>query len=507
MNRFVKKTGELLRRDVTKSEGIFVLAVAALLALNVLLYVLTEAFGLYLYEVEESDLSISGNTDALFESAAAEGKKIKIYFCQSEDKLLGHDTGLFVYKTAKEFEARYPEFVELDYINIMTKRRDSDGELVDLTKYQKDMRGVETYVLKTSVIFESGDNYRVVTDAYTSAGYADFFTLDSSLNATSYNGEEVMAAMMSWVLSDEHETAYFTQYHGESVDVAFTNLLSCAGFYIDTIDLRNEEIPEDAGLLVIANPRTDFERAAEGSNLRTEIERLRSYLDGGGSLFVSMDPFARKLTVFENFIAEYGIRLATTESDGTLSRNIIKDSSSAITTDGFSLVTSYAEGELASAISEKVARYDGGRVIVKYASALTLDGDAKPLLTSSASSVCEANGKTVDTSGNYVVAAYTERAVGDGESAKLFVVPSVYIAASDALVSRGYSNKDFIYALFEELYGCTGLPYGCEPVLYDTSTLENLTMGTAKLYTALIMLVPVVLAGVACFVLIRRKNR
>lgn len=69
MNRFMKKTGELIRRDGTQAEGIFILAVAALLAVNVLLYVLTEAFGLYLYERETDDLSISGNTDSLFASA------------------------------------------------------------------------------------------------------------------------------------------------------------------------------------------------------------------------------------------------------------------------------------------------------------------------------------------------------------------------------------------------------------------------------------------------------
>jgi hypothetical protein len=88
---------------------------------------------------------------------------------------------------------------------------------------------------------ESGKNYRVITDVYSTGGYADFYTLDKEGYATSYNGEEVMAAMINWVLSEEHKTAYFTQYHGEIVDIAFSNLLACAGYYIDVVDLRKNE--------------------------------------------------------------------------------------------------------------------------------------------------------------------------------------------------------------------------------------------------------------------------
>ena len=89
----------------------------------------------------------------------------------------------------------------------------------------------------------------------------------------------------------------------------------------------------------------------------------------------------------------------------------------------------------------------------------------------------------------------------------IFVIPSIYLSASDALVSRGYSNKDFVYAVFDDFFGSDTPPYGCKPILYDTETLENLTMGTAKIYTALIMLIPAAAALVGAVILIRRKNR
>jgi hypothetical protein len=132
---------------------------------------------------------------------------------------------------------------------------------------------------------------------------------------------------------------------------------------------------------------------------------------------------------------------------------------------------------------------------------------AKPLLLSSPFAVCESGGKVVDSSGSFTLAAYSEEKTENGGASRLFVVPSVYIAATDALVNREYQNRNFIYALLGEFFGTGEQLYGCNAVLYDTDTLENLTMGTARLYTALIMAVPVIVAAVGTVIIIRRKNR
>ncbi len=495
-------------KEGRSQDGIFLLAVAAILAVNVLLFVIVNAFGLYLYEIPRDDLSISGNTDELFEDAVLREEKIKISFLMTKEQIVQHVNGSYVHETALNFKARYPELVELEYINILTQR-DSSGKLVDLGKYKTDMRGDPQDVLKTSVIFECGNNQRVLTDAYTSDGFAGFYTMDSSGKATSYNGEEVMAGMMAWVLSNEHKTVYFTQHHGETADVALSNLLVCAGYYVDTIDLRNERVPDDAELVFISNPRTDFERAAEDSGIITEIERLENYLKRGGNLYVTLDPYVKELPVLEAFLAEYGIAFSSTELDnGRIAHNIVKDSVSAITVDGFTLVTEYTDDPLSASIAEKVNKYnDDADVIIRDASHLTLTGNAKPLLKTSSSSVLQAGGTTVDSSGSYTVAAYSKLTPenGEGEST-ILVVPSIYLAVSDSLVSRGYSNKDFNYAVLEELFGAGKMPYGCRAVLTDTTTLQNLTMGTAKLYTALLMLVPVAVAVVGGIIIVRRKN-
>jgi hypothetical protein len=64
-----------------------------------------------------------------------------------------------------------------------------------------------------------------------------------------------------------------------------------------------------------------------------------------------------------------------------------------------------------------------------------------------------------------------------------------------------------LYSLFENLFGKKGMPYGCSVVRADTSILENLTMGTARIYTALILAVPAALAIIGAVVVVKRKNR
>ena len=515
MNKFKEKAKAFFDKEGAKlsGTGFFALTLALIIVLNIFLFVLVEAFGWYIYEEKGEDLSLSGNTDSMFEEAKNEGKKIKITFCLDRDSLEKHETGSFVHQTALNFLERYPTLVELEYVNIMT-RRDSKNRLVENfnDRYLKDMRGNETYVRKTSVMFECGDNWRILTDPYTSAGFSDFFTLDSSNYISSYNGEEVMAAMMAWVLRDEHKTVYFTQYHGEEVDIAFSNLLVCAGYYIDVVDLKNEDVPADASMLVISNPKTDFEMGYEGSGIVTEIEseieRMRNYLSAGGNLYVTLDPYVKELSVLESFIAEYGIEFSTTEyENGRVARNIVKDTQNAITLDGFTLVSEFSESELAKKISDKIKQYGDGGVIMREVSALELSGSAKPLLVSSSSSVLSADGKTVNSDGAYTLAAYSETALENGAFAKLFVVPSVYLAVSDTLISREYSNKDFLYALFDGYFGGGIAPLGCRAVLYNNETLENLTMRNARIYTALIMIIPVAVAITGSVVLTKRKNR
>lgn len=485
------------------STSITIAVVAVILVFNVMFYILASLFGLYFSPNENKPQTLTGTTDTVFAEAIAKKRTVRIYFCNDEETVSTHDTGSLVYETAKLYEERYPGFIELEYVNVITKR-DSKGNRFPLSDYTKN----DEIISKTSVIFEcveSGE-YKV-----TNSDYIDFYTLDSSNYILSYDGEEFFASMISWVLATEHKKAYFTTTHSEQVDSSFVKMLTAAGYETDTVILRDEAVPDDADLLIISNPQSDFEIATDGSGIAaatSEIGRLDAYLKRGGNVYVSLDPYVKKLYSLESFLEGYGIGLSETELDGKVYRDIVRDSANAITTNGYTIVTEHADGALATEIGDNMDKYSNNDVIIREAGALTLTGTAEALLTSSRSATCENGGVVTKTGGSFPVAAYNTVSSSDGaQTGSLFVVSSIYMTVSDALVTNGYSNKDFIYSLFDYLYGAENMPYGCQSVLYDSSVLENLTMSTANLYTAIVLAVPTVIAIVGAVVIIRRKNR
>ena len=506
MKRFFIKVKDALLGRAGRGTYIIAAVVAIATVLNVIVYMLTTRFGLYLYSPQKDDLSLTGNTDKLFAEAIAEGKSVSIVFCDAEEKVKTNQIGSFVYRTATSLAEKYPELITLKFVNIITGT-DEGGARFDVNKYTKDMLGNETPIRKSSVIFTSGENWRVITDTATSVGYSDFFTLDASGNAFSYNGEEVLASMAAWVLSDEHKVAYFTQGHGETADVAFSNMLACAGYYVDVINLKKQEIPENAGLIIISNPISDFEMGGEG--IITEIERLRSYVKGGGNLYVALDPYVRELPQLRDFLTECGVTVADSKTDGGVySRELVKDTNMAISTDGLAFIASFGDGAIANKISQTVSAYGTGSVLISDACRLSLSGKAEGILYSSASSVTVSAGTTFDRSGNYCVAAVGSLSdAQSGSEGHVFVIPCVFLTSGDVLAMRGYSNKDFVYAVLTEALEADTAPYGCNSVVYNTGALENLTMGTARLYAVLLIAIPALLGLSGAVIIIRRRNR
>ena len=217
----------IVREERVFSASLTVAVIAVILVINVLFYILATAFGLYFSPIKAKPQTLTGNTDAVFADAMAKKRTVKIYFCDDEESVSTHDTGALVLETAKLYKERYPGFIDIEYVNIITKR-DSKGNRFPLSNYTKN----DELIYKTSVIFEcveSGE-YKVVTDAYSSAGYADFYTIDSQGYTLSYDGEEFFATMISWVLAAEHKKAYFTVTHSEQVDQTFAKLLMAAGY-------------------------------------------------------------------------------------------------------------------------------------------------------------------------------------------------------------------------------------------------------------------------------------
>lgn len=451
---------------------------------------------------EDWDLSLGESVEAALMPVRDAGG-VEVIFCTPREELERHATGKYVLSTAQQLEERFPDLFTFRFVNIITMM-EGDGRF-DITPFTKDEDGNELTILKTSVIFRTDERFRVLT----SNSYEDFFSVDGEGNPIAYCGEEVFTSMALWVTRGEHPTAYFTTAHSEQTDSTFARALAAAGYKIATVNLRREDVPDDCALLIISSPQSDFERSAEGSGVTAELDRIRDYAEGGGDLFVSLDPYLKTpLPALEGFLAEYGVSVSRSEIEEASYANVVKDDSQAITTDGYTLVGYFSENATADRLMARVREFSEGDILLSRCAALELSGNATPLLTSSASAVLYASGQTVDTAGSYVLAASSVRVTDDKQSS-LFVIPSIYMTASDAMLSNTYANKEFVYSVFEELYGADGaMPYGARSVaLSGDDLLENLTMREARLFTAIALLPALAAAITGIVILRRRKNR
>ena len=116
----------------------------------------------------------------------------------------------------------------------------------------------------------------------------------------------------------EEQTVYFVQGHGERSPesserdgyAAVTEALRLDNLTVDTVVLaQTGEVPEDAVVLVVAGPTTDF--------LPAEIDLMRDYLEAGGKGLFLIDPpgaVEDDQAGFPNLtelIAEWGIEVGT----------------------------------------------------------------------------------------------------------------------------------------------------------------------------------------------------
>ncbi|GEM_PF-2098960 len=514
MDRIWTKLKEWFGKDRMPRAAVTALVISIIVVLNVIAYTLTASLGLYYYADDTKDVTVSDAPAAAFAEAIAEQCTLKVVFCQSREDVEASTTGRYVLKTAEQMKEKLPStFYSVEFQNIIV----NPNLLADVYGFTEE-ETKNAQIGRASVIFIGEDyvgnkQYRVLTDTSTSAGYVDFYDYDSSSSSlNAYIGEEVITAMGLWVLNDKHQRALVTTYHGETVTKSLSVALAEAGYTVETVDLRQNVDFSDVGLLIISNPQTDFEQAAGNADvsITSEIKRVREYLENGGVVYLALDPYSQaEMPVLHALMAEYGITQQTYETeDNRTVLQIVKDRDNAITTDGFSIVGNYAEtDEKAAKIAEKVKAFNDGSVLMANASVLSLSGNAESLLNASSFAVAEADGKTVDRAGEYPLVAYAETE-GGSKTGRLIVCGSIYLTASDAMTSDSYANRDFFFAMFEVLGNKEGgMPYGCKPLMVTDTVLNNLTMKTARIMTAALMMIPAALGVLGCVVLVRRKNR
>jgi ABC-type uncharacterized transport system involved in gliding motility auxiliary subunit len=106
-----------------------------------------------------------------------------------------------------------------------------------------------------------------------------------------YASEDELTKALIRLISPEKRAVYFLEGHGEiSLEMGgelsygtVKTTLESKNYVVNTLNLlTTKDIPEDASVIVIAGPKKPVSKE--------EVDRLKAYVDGGGSLFIMEDP-------------------------------------------------------------------------------------------------------------------------------------------------------------------------------------------------------------------------
>lgn len=531
--------------------------IALVLAINYLLTYLIGSRALYVDLTPEELYTLSDGMkrECEFVDALDDGEDaVTITFCSDPDRLVDSTITRAVYFMALHLER------EFDNIKV---------EEVNVTYNPTAVASYRTTSLSeirpTDVIISYRGLYRIVS--------ADSFWTVSSQNVYfSFNGEYKMASLIKSVTAIDKPVAYFTKGHGEtyyndlepesetSVKASgIYDLLSERGLEVRTLDLSAEDIPEDCAVLIINDPREDFDFNEEQTDsffYRSETDKIDVYLrKNQGALMVMRDPTLLDgegepvLKNLDNFLYEWGFDFSSaTVTDST--NNI--GSSDRILGVYETEENSYANaiyGEFASLPSAPhtvfpnagyidcsfyettVRNEDGaGNVTITYES----------FMTSYNTAIAFMNGTTVEKEGEELdLAAVAVRRGHDSETNEsefsyVFCVNSKDFLTREMLSNRAYANYDIVSAVVNnisrnDVYASMELgglslnspKYGGKQLIYDTLTeqpaaiyngdasLAGYTLGFGKTVKTVIAVtavaVPLVPFVIGVLVKLRRK--
>ena len=434
----------------------------------------------------------------------------------------------YVLETAEDLERAFPGLITVSYVNIWT----NPGAV------QKYKSNTLTNIYSTNVIIESGTEFRV----YTLNSFFVFNDTDST-DPWSYNGEKKFAAGILAVIKAESPIACVTINHGETFkDYELFYLLDDAGYIVQTIDLANQEIPEDCRLMVVCNPTSDF-LTKDGISDVSEIAKLNTWLDELNTLLVFMSPDSPVLPNFEEYLEEWGVKYDRhTDEDGNTYPYMIKDATQSLTADGMTIIGEYTTKGLGASLHEDMRKVGvPAKVIFKNSMSISYsdtyqvvdysnEADATDtfrygsyysngvsraiydVFTSSPNAVAVANGEQVKSATNLepfklmTVTRETQMVSNqDADYSYVIACASTDFISADMLQSIVYGNSDML--------GSTLRAVGRETVVvdlahkpFDKTQIETLTTAQANQYTVILTVIPaliVVVLGV--FVVVRRK--
>ena len=525
------------------SLALVIIIIAAVILINAIFTALSDK---YLWYVDMTADSIYTLSDAAKELLAAEfntGKKVKVIFCAEKDILESSAEQRMAHNTLRDIANIYDN-IEISYVDIYSNPS-------AVTPYK--VHTSQSINSQSIIIASENANGTMECRVHS---LVSLFEVDSSTGvAQGYHGEQKLISSLLAVTQDQMPIACFTINHGEADNANLTNLATVlyeTGYEYMGIDLSKEDIPEEARLLVIFDPQSDFTSA--NSVGVDELAKIDAFLAKQNALMTFVDDTTPYLENLEQFLAEWGIQIA--RYDEAIDNNrendysiLIQDKDNSLTDDGYTVkgffvpVSAGFGASLTKSLSSKASPKT---VVLQKATAFTVpegfvpealdDGSSAwsysssgngavrtcyDVLLSSSSAVAIANGQklrdaqletirlqgasTIPFSYMRVTAQEYNNAV-TGEQAYSYVLAcSSTDFAKAAALSSSYGNHELLtYACSQMGRDVVSVSLDYKP--FSSTEIKNLVASDATQYTIVLTVVPaavVFIAGVV--IMIRRK--
>ena len=337
-------------------------------------------------------------------------------------------------------------------------------------------------VTNDCIIFESDKRYKVV----------DTIDAIARTRDTSYlSAEKLFTSAIMNVISENAVKIGVVTGHGEIVTPKNID------YALSTVDLMVGDISEDITMLVVSTPQIDYNMS--------EIEKIDSFLDKGNSIQVLMSPGEHNAENFYGYLKEWGVEL----DPGYI---VETDSNSHYTTQ-YELRPQLVEG---NEITQDILlnKYN---IIYPLSCAIKPNSNPyiveKVILTTSEKAVIN-NIEIVDdeilpTEENpaqkYNVAVVLEKALDDGDSAKMFVSGTFWFLATEYWEQQATANEDFYKNTVSYLSGNEANIYIRAKNI--STPLITLTEYQGYLYGALtVIVIPLIIIVVGFIIWVRRRH-
>ncbi len=343
------------------------------------------------------------------------------------------------------------------------------------------------------VIVDGGEKFKTYT-------ITELYNVSSQGSATSINVEGRITSALKYISSTAPVNAYIVNGHNEMAQTGIKEFLEDESYTVKDLNLTTEEIPEDASLLLIVSPATDFSVP--------ETAKLDAYFAKGGHAQFYFDAAVSEgLTNLYDYLKKWGIQV-----NDNVAVEQGKSNTIAIGGGNGLIVSEIAEDDITNTIIENKRTI----AYFPYAKTLTKLFDAgnnitvKPLLTTTSSAYATSNYENLEKQDTDETGVFNIGILASNSQNK----SSIYVSGtsmllnvtSDVLAANyGFANYDYFMNICSFMHGNTD-DYTVSAKSLYMDTIEITLLAAVIIGIILAILIPIIVLVSGIVVWFKRRH-